>query len=226
MKIALLIAAALLLIFVAVPMVSGPPKAPDPGRDVVEGLPWQIDVLPGGNSRVFGLTIGTSTLAQARQRFGNEGEVAIVAAPGEAGSLEAYFSEVTMGAVTGKLVLTGDISQEELEQIRARNGQGEYMESTTRKLNLQGADLNRALAAPLRAIAFIPSVNLDEAMVLQRFGPPTERIRSSETTEHFLYPQRGLDLVLDTKRKELLQYVAPTRFHLLREPLLAGKPAG
>jgi hypothetical protein len=226
MKIALLFAAALLLIFIAVPMVSGPPRTHDSSRDLLEGLPWQIDILPGGNSRVFGLTIGTSTLAEARQRFGSDGEVAIVAAPGEVGSLEAYFSDVTMGAVTGKMVLTGDISRDELEELRTRNGKGEYMESTTRKLKLQGDDLNRALAMPLRAIAFIPSVNLDEAMVLQRFGPPAERIRSSETTEHFLYPQRGLDLALDTKGKELLQYVAPARFQQLREPLLASKPAG
>lgn len=32
------------------------------------GLPWQIETLPGGEAQVFGLTLGRSTLADARAR--------------------------------------------------------------------------------------------------------------------------------------------------------------
>jgi hypothetical protein len=39
--------------------------------------------------------------------------------------------------------------------------------------------------------------------------------------EHFLYPAKGLDLILDRKGKEVLQYVAPRDFARLREPLTA-----
>jgi hypothetical protein len=59
--------------------------------------------------------------------------------------------------------------------------------------------------------------------VTSRFGRPSERIRSSESVEHYLYPDRGLDVVLDSKGKELLQYVAPQQFELLREPLLRSQ---
>jgi hypothetical protein len=54
---------------------------------------------------------------------------------------------------------------------------------------------------------------------VQRFGAPAERIRQGETLEHFLYPARGLDIVLDSKGKEVLQYVAPADFARLRAPL-------
>ena len=93
------------------------------------------------------------------------------------------------------------------------------------------ADEAAALAAPIRGLAFIPGAQLDEAVILERFGQPAERIRVNDHQEHLLYPAKGLDLVLDSKGRELLQYVAPARFDALRAPLLAqaagstpGKP--
>jgi len=38
--------------------------------------------------------------------------------------------------------------------------------------------------------------------------------------QHLLFPELGLDLLLDEKGKELLQYVDPTEFGKLRQPLL------
>ena len=95
------------------------------------------------------------------------------------------------------------------------------MQSTTLKATLAEADLAAALAAPIRGLAFIPSAQLDEAVILERFGQPAERIRVNDHVEHLLYPTRGLDVVLDTKGRELLQYVAPARFDALRAPLKA-----
>ncbi len=72
----------------------------------------------------------------------------------------------------------------------------------------------------MSAIAFIPAANLDEAIVLQRFGAPDERIRADENREHFLYRAKGLDVQLDAKGKEVLQYVPPRDFARLRDPLV------
>jgi hypothetical protein len=214
----------LLVIFVVLVVLMFLSPSPDTPRETtVTGLPWQIEVMPDGGSRVFGLTIGAATLADARTRFGDDGEIAIVMAPGESGSLENYFEHATLGAVTGKLILTAELSPEALSEMRGRAVKSAYMQSSTRKFKLASEDNTAALAARIRAIAFIPSINLDEAMIVQRFGQPVERIRSAERTEHFLYPERGLDILLDADAKELLQYVAPRDFARLREPL---KPQG
>lgn len=197
------------------------PRPADRGGPPVEGLPWQIEVLPDGGSRVFGLTLGASTLADALARFGRDAELAIVAAPGETGSLEAYFDPAEAGPITGKLVATAAASTETLAAMLARSPKFEYMKSSTKKYRLAEADHAAALASPLQALAFIPSANLDEAMILQRFGPPAERIRAGTNAEHFLYPDRGLDVVLDSEGKEVLQYVAPRDFARLRDPLKA-----
>jgi hypothetical protein len=218
MKLFLAVLAFIIAILVA-PMFLSP--APDNrSGQAVAGLPWQIEVLSDGHSRVFDLTIGANTLSDARARFG-DGEMALVAAPGEAASLELYLDTVTVGAVTGKLIVTADLAAETIAAMRQRATKTEYMKSSTKKSALAEQDQPAAFAAPIRGLAFVPSINLDESMILQRFGPPAERIRTSEQTEHFLYPERGLDIALDAENKELLQYVAPRDFARLRGPLQA-----
>ena len=199
----------------------------DPQAVPASGLPWQIETLSGGESRVFGLIPGRSTLADARTRFGPEIQLAVVAEPNESGNVEGYYESVTAGFVAGKLIITADLPASVIDAMRERSPKTEYMQSTTRKARLADADLAAALAAPIRGIAFIPSAQLDEDIILERFGQPTERIRVSDHLEHLLYPARGLDLALDSKGRELLQYVAPARFEALRAPLRdqAQRPA-
>jgi hypothetical protein len=214
------ILAILLLVVVVVlaPMFLPDSLKPSTGSTPT-GLPWEIRTTPDGGSVVFGLEIGRSTLGDAAARFGPDVDVAIVATPDEVGTLEAFIASAQLGFVTGKLILTADLPTETIAAMRERAAHAEYMDGTTRKARLTKADLPTAMAAPLLAIGLIPSVNLDEQMVLSRFGAPAERVRSSDHTEHLLYPDKGLDVVLDSNGKELLQYVAPRAFARLRAPL-------
>lgn len=219
MKITIAVLLLIIAAFAARILLS-PPTDTAAGKPV-EGLPWQIEVLPDGNSKVSGVTIGASTLGDLRDRFGRDLELALVAAPGETGDVEAFFQDVTLGAVSGKLVATADIAPVKIEPMRQRAIKVEYMQSSTRRWTLAADDQTASYAAPIRALAFIPSINLDEQVVLQRFGKPTERIRTTDHTEHFLYPERGLDVILDSEGKEVLQYVPPRQFAQLRAPLVA-----
>lgn len=186
----------------------------------VTGLPWQIDVLSDGGSRVFGLEPGTSLLNDAIAHFGPDAEVAIIAPPGQAPALEAYFESVRAGFITARVILTVAIETDELAAMQSRVVKSSYMESATRKLTLHADDLARARTLPILAIAFIPSADLDEAVIVDRFGPPTLRIPVNDHLEHFLYPERGLDIALDARGKEILQYVAPRDFDRLSAPLI------
>ncbi|HJX17295.1 MAG TPA: hypothetical protein VJ437_03775 [Acidiferrobacterales bacterium] len=196
----------------------------NPAVQPLTGLPWQIEILPGGEARVFGLVPGHSTLDEARGRFGMDMQIAVVAAPGEPGSLEAYSSNVTAGVITGKIILLADTDGETVARLRQRAVKTEYMDSTTKKFILHPDDLALAWRAPIAGITFIPSVSLDEKTALARFGVPNERIRVDDRVEHFLYPEKGLDLALDSKGKEVLQYIAPRQFARLREPLIRVAP--
>ncbi len=187
------------------------------------GMPWQIEPVDGGFSRVFGVEIGRMPFGEARERLGGGAPVvALVGAVGGAGSLEAFYESFSAGLLSGKLVLTLATTLEERERMLQRAVKAEYMEGATRRIQLAAEDLAWSDTRPVIAMAFIPAVNLDEQIVLQRFGTPAERIREGEHREHFLYPDKGLDLQLDAKGREVLQYVAPKDFErLLRAPLRA-----
>lgn len=214
------------------------PQDAKPVNSKATGLPWQVDSLPGGASKVMGLTLApsvsasgstsgstqmASTLADAQQQWGQAMQIAIIAAPGEDGLLEAFVDPASAGFITGKAVITAQLSRADIRAMRERAIKSEFMESTTRKYTLTPADLQTALKAPITALSFIPQANLDADTVVARFGTPAERVRSNGHLEHFLYPAKGLDLALDSEGKELLQYVAPAEFDKLRQPLL--KPA-
>ena len=194
------------------------------------GLPWQIELRPGGASRVMGLTLSTgpddSTLADVRRLFGAEVQIAVIAAPGEAGSLEAFVDPAQLGFVSGKLVVTARLDAATLQGLRERALKSDFMESATRKYTLAPADEALALKAPVAALSFIPQARLDADAILARFGQPARRVQSNGHLEHFLYPDKGLDVILDTEGKELLQYVPPAAFERLSAPLAASQPPG
>ena len=191
------------------------------GVDPNANLPWQIAVDGQGGSTVFGVQPGVSTLADARRRFGGDVQVAIVAKSDEVGALEAYFPQVPLGFVLARVIVTVEAEEARVTAMRERALKAEHMESTTRKITLHPDDLALADTLPVRAISVIPTVNLDEATVVQRFGQPGERLVVSDKRVHLLYPDKGLDVVVDGDGKELLQYVAPRNFAWLREPLKA-----
>ena len=220
MKFALSLIALVLLALVLPFFIPGSGK--QAGVDPDSNLPWQIAVDGQGGSRIFGLQPGVSTLGDVRRRLGEEIEVAIIAEPNEIGTLEGYYGQVPLGFVLAKMIVTVDVPDEAISAMRERAVRAKHMESTTRRITLHPDDLAAADRLPIRAISVIPTVNLDEATIVQRFGEPGERIVVSDKRTHLLYPKLGLDVVVDKDGKELLQYVAPQQFARLREPLLAA----
>jgi hypothetical protein len=206
--------ALLLLILVPVGLLYYKPDVPVNNAPVT-GLPWQIDLLPGGNTRVFGITPGVTTLGEAMERLGNDLELAIIAAPREAGVLEAYYSHYSAGPITGSLILVMEVAPETLGEWRGRA----FHDGGTRRYRLHPDDLPIALLAPVRVITFSPGFSLDEEIVQSRFGTPVEVVEVTAQQKHLLYPDRGLDLVLDKEGKEVLQYLAPRAFSAYRAQL-------
>ena len=213
---------ALVLVALVVPFLF-PGMGKQQGVDPNANLPWQIELDAEGGSSVFGLRPGVSTLGEVRQKFGSEMDLAIIAEPDEMGAVEGFYSQLALGFVLAKVIVTVEASVETVAAMRDRALKANHMDSTTRKITLHPDDLAAIEKMQVKAISVIPTVNLDEATVVQRFGPPGERLVVSEKRVHLLYPAKGLDVVVDADGKELLQYVAPSRFALLREPLNKGE---
>lgn len=182
------------------------------------GLPWQIEVLPDGSTRVFGLHIGVSRLSDALQQLGDDMELAIVAAAGETGNLEMYYGHYRTGLLSGKLVLQTSTAPSVITGWRENAVKSEYMATgNAKKYSLAESDVSPALNQIITGVTFIPAVNLDEDVIIARFGEPAERFTTNEVS-HFVYPDKGLDIALHAKSKEVLQYVSPHAFEQLMQP--------
>ncbi|MEJ2685874.1 MAG: hypothetical protein P8124_01460 [Gammaproteobacteria bacterium] len=187
----------------------------------VKGLPWQIQTLPEGNSKVFGLTFGKSTLGDAKARFGTDDmKLAIIADPGEQGTLEMYYSHMTAGVITGKMVIGTALDPQTIEGMEQRAVHSKFLGTGARQFILSPADTRAAYQAPITTITFIPSARFDEKSALRLFGTPAQRIRTGPHVQHLLYPDKGVDIILNRQGKNVLQYVAPRHFERLRKPLL------
>lgn len=182
--------------------------------------PWQITIQADGKSRVFGITLGESTLNDASEKFSREYKMGLFETTNQPLSLEAYFNEVTMGGLSGKYVMTLEATQEELESLLQNAVKRKVLESGAKRYSLK-AETTAVLAQKrITSLSYIPYINLDEEIIIKRFGEPAERIVVDEKRQHLLYPELGLDLLLDEEAKELLQYVTPAEFEQLRQPLL------
>lgn len=187
--------------------------------------PWQITVLADGKSRVFGITLNQSRLVDATDVLGSNYELGLFETNNQPLSLEAYFSEVTLGGISGKFILTLQATQAELVAMRNQAVKRKVLESGARRYTVTYTDKIRLAEKTITSLAYIPYINLDEDIIKHRFGEPAERVVVDQKRQHLLYPEKGLDLLLDQEGKELLQYVVPAEFGKLRQPLL-NKNAG
>ncbi len=191
----------------------------DDSSKSVEGLPWQIEILSDGSTRVFGLTLGQSNLGDAVDLLGDDMELAVMVGKDQRENLEMYYPKYRAGLLGGKLVLAADLDAAAVTGFRINAVNNVILGSGARKYLLKETDRERAYQAVIDNIAFIPAVNLDHDIIIKRFGEPLAIIHSSNEAMHYLYPEKGLDVMLNEQGKEVLQYVSPDVFVRLSGPL-------
>ena len=193
---------------------------PGPPRETPIHLPWQIERLEDGSTRVFGLTLGKSTLQEAEQLFQEEAVISLFAKDDGERVVESFFKKVTLSGLKAKIVVVLDYSQPELQAVYDRGARIATMGSGQRKVTLSTDDVRDAMQRPIVTITYLPSANLDSELIEKRFGAPERKIQEEKSDiVHWLYPELGLDIVLSDEEKDVLQYTMPSRFDQLVAPL-------
>lgn len=200
---------------------AAPPAAVDESS-----RPWQVQADAQGVVSAFGMRLPGTTLEQVRRRWGDELQVAVMARRGEPGALEAYIDSYRDGGITGKMVLALDATPAQVAAMRERSPRDQPVDADARRYTLHGDDRESALAMQVAGLSFVPAAQLDAATLTHRFGTPTERLPAGPGAEQWLYPERGLAILLHEQTRELIQVVAPSDFErLLRAPLLQAMAA-
>ena len=200
--------------------------APKAHREPRTDLPWQIEVTNDGNSRVFDLTLNHSTIADAIQKLGRSPEVGLFVSPEKVMNIEVYFDTVDLGGLRAKFVLSVSLPPEQLQGMFDRSPRVEAIGDKRKKVALSTDDLNTVYMTPIATITYLPATDLDEALILKRFGEPTQKIRETgHDVVHWLYPDKGLDIGVSPTEKEVFQYIAPVDFDILKVPLVQSGTA-
>jgi hypothetical protein len=219
-----LVLAALLVLGQAVLAPQKPAEVTVPG----EGAPWHVALPEPGRSRVFGLSLPGSTLADVQQRWGSDVQLALISGAGREPVVEGYLERFEAGGVTGRLLLRLEEAGGGTQSLLGwqQELKGEPTESGAWRHVLTPAAVADLVRLRLVGLSFIPVAQLDAAMVQARFGAPAEQRADGERLTHWLYPALGLAVVLDSGGRELLQYVAPAEFDArLVRPLPPGAGA-
>ncbi|MDH5395754.1 MAG: hypothetical protein OEW97_05730 [Gammaproteobacteria bacterium] len=195
-------------------------KSDQQDNKIVDKYPWQITLLPGGQSRVFGIVLNETTLKEVIVILKDRPVVALFESDG-ALSLEAYFKNVTLGGLTGSFIFTMDVTALQLNEIKTNNSKQKKLEKSGFRYELDMPESVKAEKYIVKSLNYIPTVQLSEEMIVKRFGMPEQKIalKNKELGWHYLYPGKGLDLIYKKEGKEVLQYVSPGDFNLLSEPL-------
>lgn len=193
------------------------------GRTIEENpkLPWILTLDDTGLPTVFGLTIGKSTLQEVRNNFQEQGVTNLFVSPDGKLAVETYFQSLYLSGIKADMVITLDLRQSELDDIYNRGLRISQLESGAKKVKLTDQDLESLNRGVIGHITYIPSADLTEDLVRNRFGEPAERITEPSDIVHWLYPEKGMDIALNPNGKEVFQYISPARFEALTAPLVS-----
>ena len=202
---------------------------PSGNQHVEQQLPWQIEHTPEGSTRVFGLTLGKTTLRETEEQLRDVAEVSLFATDldtkAEEHIVEAYFDKVKLGGFSARVVVELDIAPMQLKEMYARGKRISTLGSGASKVTLHKADRDAVFNEPIASIAYLPRIALDDKLIKRRFGHPAEKIWEEEgKTIHWLYPDIGLDIARDADNHAVFQYVHPQQFARLRDPLMENNP--
>ncbi len=208
-----ILSATVIALALAILLPGGRPVDPNPR------LPWQVSIDQSGLPTVLGITLGKSTLKQARDQFKEQGEMNLFVSPQQVYSIETYFQRLYLSGIRADVILTLNVDQKSLEGMYERGLRISKLGSGAQKVDLAEPDMARLEQTRIDHITYIPAIDLDEALIAARFGEPEQRIEESPEVNHWLYPANGLDIAVNREGKEVIQYVIPANFDQLLEPL-------
>lgn len=175
-------------------------------------LPWQIKQLADGNIEVFGLSPNVSTLADAVLKFGNYEKVAIFADAAGSKTLEVYFGTKSFGMLKAKIITRLVADPALLEELISQSLKKEPANDKAWKYILDDTTAQQQSDRVIQGITYVPSYRgLDEAFFVSRFGKAEKIVHQNESAQQWLYPDKGLSILINAEGYEILEYSTPNQ---------------
>jgi hypothetical protein len=181
-------------------------------KESATNLPWKIEITPTGTTRVFDIEIGAITVEEVGQKFKLSPEIALFRAPDGSYRLESYLGKIKLGPLQARVILRLDASDELMEEFKTNSTSSQTTPSGNHQFRLSGDDFERANKLIVNELSYSPAVNTEAELLENLFGEPQQRITIDANSAYWLYPQRGLALLVNADDKEIFHYVPPRDF--------------
>lgn len=170
-------------------------------------LPWNSHFNEQGNLNVLGLTLNESTPNDAVKLFGVDYETLAFSKKDLSGKVvEIYFPTMRVARLRAVATLVLDVPEKELEEMYLRGASTTVTKVGNRQVELLSEDTASLMDNKIKYLTLVPKKSLPEEVLRKLFGEP-ERIKSIENgIELWFYPQKGLEIIVNPKGAEILQY--------------------
>ncbi|MDG4813272.1 hypothetical protein P8629_09665 [Hydrogenovibrio sp. 3SP14C1] len=175
-------------------------------------LPWSSHFNANNQLETLGLTINQSTPNDAKAIFGDDVEVKLFSHKDETEkTAEVYFPSIRIGTIRGAIALTLDVDPDTLNKIYDEGIQTTVTQTGNRQVTPNTENINRLLQKPIKQITLLPKKHLTARAIRMRFGEPQRIENQSDGLDHWFYPEKGLELIMDPEGPEALQYYPQAR---------------
>jgi len=189
-----------------------------------EDLPWKSIVTPAGNTQIFHLELGKSTLMDAINHFREIPEIALFHLPDGRRSLEAWIGKQRIGLFEAKIVLEMQADDAQLAKFEAENINREAQESGSWKYRLSEPNVKITDNLPIYKLVYIPVVDYDAPQITKLFGEPSARAPVKDGVEYWFYPQKGVAILMNPHGGDIFYYTSSQNYPKLKQQLLTSKP--
>lgn len=171
-------------------------------------LPWNASYDEQGRLNALGLVLNYSTLKEVTELYGRDIEVKLFEMQDGSKSAEAYLGSTYIGTIHGALVIKLALSEQDLEAFYERGARTTISKQGTRQIQLNNEDTLALFDYPIKEVTLVPRRNLTRDAIIKRFGEAAEIQKMEDGLERWLYPQKGLELVLLEGSNDILRYRA------------------
>jgi len=171
-----------------------------------QAMPWQSYVNDQGKTVVFDLTMDESTLAESMRLFGTEVEASLFEDKDQKKTLEIFFSNTKVGGISAKVILNLALNDQQFHYLSDNIKETEVMPSGNKKTIFNQAGESSMFGLTISALTFIPSADLSADTLLGLFKKPARVELVEPGVEYWYYPSKGLRIIVDAERKEILEF--------------------
>lgn len=168
----------------------------------MEHLPWQIDTLKNGSTRVFGITLEKTSIQDANQILSSFPETRLYYTDEQTARLVAVYDGLNISGLIAQIELVYDLDYAQLTELN---------QLATRIENQAYAKLPEEkemalLDTVVRQLIYKPAIDYQVEEIEQRFGLPTQETKLDENTVLLAYPDIGLQIKLSKIAQEEFIY--------------------